>query len=63
LGLPKAGAKTLPLWGLPWVLAWALVEDVKARRNMEAVKELKSILITNVWKYVGWQQGQREIDC
>ena len=44
----------------PWA---ALTEDVKARRSMEAVKDLENISITNEWKYVGWQQGQRKIDC
>jgi len=42
---------------------WAVTEDVKAKRNKEAVKDLESISITNGWKYVGWQQGQQEKDC
>jgi hypothetical protein len=50
---PRAGEKTTS----------ALTKDVKARRNMEAVKDLESILITNKWKSVGWQQDQQEIDC
>jgi hypothetical protein len=42
---------------------WAVTEDVKARRNKEAVKDLESISKTNGWKYVGWQQGKQEKDC
>ena len=55
---PKAGETIEPAEPL-----WALTEVVKAMRNTEAVKDLKSISITNGEKYVGWQRGQQKIDC
>jgi hypothetical protein len=49
------GVPVMPRAGV--MIHWAVTEDVKARRNTEAVKDLESISITNGWKY------QQEIDC
>jgi hypothetical protein len=55
-GALSEGCWTLPVPGVPLtpragvMTHWAVTEDVKARRNMEAVKDLENISITNVWK-------------
>jgi hypothetical protein len=43
--LPVPGVPLTPRAGV--MTHWAVTEDVKARRNMEAVKDLENISITN----------------
>ena len=51
--MPDPGVPLTPRAGV--MIQLALTEDVKARRNTEAAKDLESILMTNGCKHVGWQ--------